>query len=431
MPIVIKVKEKDLTGGDDKYKIVPYPNSPPHSGPWRYDSIYKSSMKEKPIVWWVGFDGIDRIIVEHGQVGGQMIRSTHQIELNTSGRNMYEQSTLQIKERYHKKRQSGYRSPSEPRGNMDKGPMLANKFQDRKKIEYPLMAQPKIDGVRCTARPSTDLSDGIGVKFYSRLNNEFPLLHDIKQSISDFLAYLPAGAILDGELYSPKIPSQAILGMVKATKNPDPRLSQVKLYIYDLILFDNEYLENSYIQRYQMLVEAYKNYLNNERKNYESELQDYFIKDIYSTIVDYIREPQTWCLVASNKVNSKIEVEEAHQKYVEMGYEGVMLRVMENSPYKFGRTSLLLKYKHFLDAEAKVIGYEESSGEWEGTPIFILQDKQGRTFKATPKGDRPSRRQMFLDIDQYIGKMMNYRYQEVTDMGIPRFPIAMGLRGKE
>lgn len=419
-----------------------YPQDPPRVGKWKYDPIYKSSVKGKPLIWWIEFDGIDTITMTHGQMNGAMIKSTNKIELNTSGRDMYQQSVLEIRERYKKKIQSGYQqsqiAPLSKTQSIDdsnglgvmNSPMLAYKFQDRK-IKYPMMAQPKIDGVRCTARPSVDIKNAIKVRFYSRNNNEFALLDHLREPINNFLKFLPPGSILDGELYSNYIPSQYILGMVKATKNPDPRLSQIKLWIYDIIIFDDKYKNNDYMTRYQMLIDAYIQF-NQSRVAVENLLNPYLIKDLNIIIKEYVGpEDQSFEVLASNPVYSEEEVKDFHQQSIGMGYEGIMLRQMHNSPYKFGRSTYLLKYKHFQDAEAQVVGYEESSGYWVGTPIFILQDAQGRTFKATPKGDQISRSQMFSNIGDYIGKMMNYRYQELSDTGVPRFPIAMGIRQNE
>lgn len=68
------------------------------------------------------------------------------------------------------------------------------------------------------------------------------------------------------------------------------------------------------------------------------------------------------------------EVLDAEERYLKMGYEGVMIRSV-NGHYKFGRATkkegLIFKFKRFVDREAKITGFEEgetNTNEQERNP---------------------------------------------------------------
>lgn len=80
---------------------------------------------------------------------------------------------------------------------------------------------------------------------------------------------------------------------------------------------------------------------------------------------------------------SEVELEEFEKKAVADGHEGIIVRTVD-SPYKFGRsgkTGPLLKIKRFIDFEAEVIGvYEKMHNSNEATRNLL-----GRTERSTKK----------------------------------------------
>jgi DNA ligase-1 len=100
----------------------------------------------------------------------------------------------------------------------------------------------------------------------------------------------------------------------------------------------------------------------------------------------------------------------------EAGGEGIML----NHPlalYQAGRSDGLLKLKGYQDAEAKVIGYTDGKGKYEGkVGALIVQTRDGRSFRVgsgltDQMRNRPPE----------VGSFITYRYNGVTDNGLPRF----------
>ena len=100
-----------------------------------------------------------------------------------------------------------------------------------------------------------------------------------------------------------------------------------------------------------------------------------------------------------------------------LGGEGLMLR-QPGSLYEAGRSITLLKIKTFHDAEAVVRGHQPGKGKFKGTLgalVVELPDGTGFSvgtgFSDAERADPPP-----------IGSWITFRYQELSDSGVPRFP---------
>ena len=111
------------------------------------------------------------------------------------------------------------------------------------------------------------------------------------------------------------------------------------------------------------------------------------------------------------------------QRIESLGGEGVMLRKPE-SKYEFGRSSTLLKVKTFHDAEAVVVGHEAGKGRHKG--------RLGALIARLPNGTQFNIGTGFSDRQREnpppIGATVTFRYQELTEAGVPRFPSFVGER---
>ena len=106
-----------------------------------------------------------------------------------------------------------------------------------------------------------------------------------------------------------------------------------------------------------------------------------------------------------------------------LGGEGLMLR-QPGSKYEGGRSSTLLKVKTFKDDEAVVIGHEKGKGKHAGRlGAVTARLANGKVFSVGTG---------FTDRERQnpppIGSLITFRYQELSDAGIPRFPSYIGLR---
>jgi len=52
----------------------------------------------------------------------------------------------------------------------------------------------------------------------------------------------------------------------------------------------------------------------------------------------------------------------------------------------------------------------------------------GHTFNVRPMGNLKDCRDLFKNTSSYVGRMLTVRYQELTALGIPRFPVGLGFR---
>ncbi|HET6249762.1 MAG TPA: DNA ligase [Tepidisphaeraceae bacterium] len=106
-----------------------------------------------------------------------------------------------------------------------------------------------------------------------------------------------------------------------------------------------------------------------------------------------------------------------------LGGEGLMLR-QPGSKYEVGRSSTLLKVKTFLDAEAVVISHEDGAGKHKGRlgALGVRLANGKEFFVGTGFSDRER------DKPPAIGSTITFRYQELSEAGIPRFPSYVGER---
>jgi DNA ligase-1 len=106
-----------------------------------------------------------------------------------------------------------------------------------------------------------------------------------------------------------------------------------------------------------------------------------------------------------------------------LGGEGLMLR-QPRSKYVVGRSATLLKVKSFLDAEGRVVGHKAGAGRHKG--------RLGALQIELADGTRVDVGTGFSDAEREnpppIGSIIAFRYQELSEGGVPRFPSYVGMR---
>ena len=94
------------------------------------------------------------------------------------------------------------------------------------------------------------------------------------------------------------------------------------------------------------------------------------------------------------------------------------------SLYSRGRSSDLLKLKPYADAEAVVIGYRPGKGQFSGKMGAIkVRINNGKEFFI---GSGFSHLERENPPDE--GSIISFRYQGLTDSGIPRFAVFLRIR---
>ena len=148
--------------------------------------------------------------------------------------------------------------------------------------------------------------------------------------------------------------------------------------------------------------------------------------------IEKINIPRRGChVVETMSVNNKSDVSKLHDKFVEMGYEGIMIRDRK-SIYEIGkRSNYLLKFKTFQTEEYEIIGAKTGHGRDADAVVWLCKTEDGNEFTARPEGTIENREYMYTNRDVYIGKMLTVRFQNLTDIGVPRFPVGVAIRDYE
>ena len=106
-----------------------------------------------------------------------------------------------------------------------------------------------------------------------------------------------------------------------------------------------------------------------------------------------------------------------------LGGEGLMLR-QPGSKYVAGRSATLLKVKTFHDAEAVVVGHQAGAGRHKGRLGALLVRLPDGTEFAIGTGFSDRER----ENPPAVGATVTFRYQELSEASVPRFPSWVGVR---
>jgi DNA ligase-1 len=106
-----------------------------------------------------------------------------------------------------------------------------------------------------------------------------------------------------------------------------------------------------------------------------------------------------------------------------LGGEGLMLR-KPGSRYVAGRSSTLLKVKSFSDAEAMVLQHLPGAGRHEGRCGALRVELEDGTQFSVGTGLSDAER----EDPPPVGSVITFRYQELSNDGVPRFPSYVGVR---
>jgi ATP-dependent DNA ligase len=363
-------------------------------------TVYKKTSTGKIQQWraWVETTATGFLMkVESGQTDGKLTETAGQvIDEGKQKRSAQEQAIFEANSKLSKKRDEAYFDTIEAAQTQVKLlPMLAHSFTKRKhNINYPAIVQRKFDGVRCLARLN---SDGT-VTLMSRKGKEFAHLNHIKTDVAANNSN--TNLVIDGELYSDSLTFQELVGLVKrVTLKPgnDEQMLEVSLRVYDCVELNNE---ADFTSRYETITEV-------------------------TTGAEYLS------LVENVRVSTESEIHAAQARFVEEGYEGAMVRNLTGA-YAIGKRSAnLQKVKTFLDGEYPIIGYTDGTGGETGCVIWECQTPDGQSFRVRPRGTQEDRKVLFQNGSDYIGQQLTVRYQELTDDGVPRFPVGIAIRNYE
>lgn len=281
-------------------------------------------------------------------------------------------------------------------------PLLATKA-DYSKINYPVLATPKLDGIRCLM---------VGGVAMSRSMKPIPNDYVRKQ--------LEGLHGLDGELMVNGDFNAVQSGIMKKTGEPD----------FTYHVFDDYDSLSGYEQRVDNL--------------------SWDMADMPNRYPIKLLVPIT--------INNEQELDAYMDKCMAEGYEGVMIRD-PNGPYKFGRSTvkegILLKIKRFHDDEGELIeitekmtnmnaleedelGYAKRASNKEnlvpaGTAGSVTVKWNGLTFKLGfgPGWNDEFKEELWFNKEEYMGRLAKFSYQELSKDGVPRFGKLLEIRHED
>lgn len=285
-------------------------------------------------------------------------------------------------------------------------PMLAA-TTDGQNLTYPLLASPKLDGVRAL------IIDGVVM---SRSLKPIPNKH--VQKLFGRKQYNGLdGELIVGDPTAKDVYRQTSSGVMSIEGKPE-----VSYHVFDMIT--------------------------NPHWDFVDRL---FLAEKASDACKALILP-----VPHRVISSKVELDEFEERLLHEGYEGVMLRD-EAGLYKYGRSTLkqgwLLKLKRFSDSEALVIGIQElmhntneavvnelgqrsrslKKGGMEGRgtlgALHVQDTKTKVKFDIGTGFDQQTRDELWKNPP--LGKLVKYKYFAGGVKDKPRFPVFLGFRDQK
>ncbi len=355
--------------------------------------IYKKDSKGKLRTLEFLTEGADLIQIS-GIIDGKKVTARSTCKPKNIGKKnettAEQQAILEMESKIKKKlRKEYFKTMDEALNTKIILPMLADKFDKfGKNIKWGyehVFAQPKLDGMRAFF-----IFEGGSIKVISRDNVEIKTVEHIK---AELMNHYQEGLILDGELYAHGFTFQENMKFIKKYR---PGLTElVKLHLYDIADENMEYTE---------------------RRKFISEW-------ISGKNLETVEE------VESFPINCKDDLDEYHSIFLSQGYEGSIIRLGRGKYKLNGRSPYLLKYKDFIDETFEIVDVVPS----EKRPTqgkFVLKTKVEGTddFDCGMKYSHSEREEILRNKHKYIGKIAEIRFFEYTDIGLPRFPVCVGIR---
>lgn len=209
--------------------------------------------------------------------------------------------------------------------------------------------------------------------------------------------------ILDGEMYKFGLSLQQISGCIRTELSEGKY--DLEYYIYDTMT---------------------------ENKTFEERLEELeMIKNELNLDFQPEREWEEGALriqiVPHEKVSGWASIKKLHDKYVNEGWEGLVIRD-PNKTYKYGgRSNNMIKIKERQEETFTIIGYELGLRGVEDM-VFIMKTQGNIQFKAKPMGSREVKENYMKNINSLIGQKGECTFFYLSDDGTPLQPVFKAVR---
>lgn len=290
-------------------------------------------------------------------------------------------------------------------------PMLADAAKSLELLKFPLIASPKLDGVRAH-------------KFNSVFSRKLKLIPNefVQRELANPALFGFDGELMVGSPTDPAVYRSTMSGVMARSGEPD-----FTFHVFDLIGHTGGFKE-----RYAEL--------RRRKAAYARGLKGCRVQ-----------------MVEHREIATLDELLAFERECLERGFEGVMVRSF-HGPYKCGRSTVkegyLLKVKQFEDSECEVLGYDELQHNMNEATVNEL----GRTKRSTHKAGKVAagtlgslhvrdlksgvefdlgggftaaqREELWGSRAALVGTIHKYKFFPGGSKEKPRFPTWLGPRDK-
>lgn len=290
----------------------------------------------------------------------------------------------------------------------DKFCMLAKTLEDNKPFEKnSYFGQWKINGERCLigAVQTNDMFEPIKLIYTSRRGTDWTdKLHWMDEIILPKIGkelinrMIDEGARLDGELYLPGYNINDINHIIKDTSCPQHK--KLQYWCYDVAI------ENVIGMRRQSII-----------------ITDLSVEpSCFNTKEEHLNNSKQFVLLPyATDIFNIGQAIETRNKYIDLGFEGLILRDFD-AEYQFGKRNLsMLKYKKIYDGWFEIVDIQPQSKK-DNLPLFILKnDINSETFECTINASHDMQEYFLTNKQDFIGQEAFVEYRERS--GVKEVPF--------
>lgn len=390
----------------------------------REKTLYRRNNHGKPCYWYAECISQNVYDIHHGIVGGANIITTVCTK---------RASINEVRSKYNEKLKQGYKFLDEIKDDTicppveesmlaqyletylpynrttSDGtllPMLAKVYNDNvfNKISNRL-GQFKINGLRClisAKRNEGDIFTPYKLLFQSRegiyWKNLYHLENYLLEILPDWLLdkMIDEDYVLDGEIYLPGYSVNEINHFVKDPKCIENAMLQY--WCYDIAIQDYtqfKRIEELYTIKSPKHIRCKEDHLNNI---------DRFV------------------VLPIVEISSTEKARQMRDKFIDIGFEGLILRD-PNAEYQFGkRNNTMIKYKRTTDGVFEVIDIYSEGTKRSDIPLLLCRnDINDNTFEVHVNGTFDYQNEILIHRDKYIGRKLFITFGERS--GVDKVPF--------
>lgn len=390
----------------------------------REKTLYRRNNHGKPCYWYAECISQNVYDIHHGIVGGANIITTVCTK---------RASIDEVRSKYNEKLKQGYKFLDEIKDDTicppveesmlaqyletylpyDRTtsdgtllPMLAKVYNDNvfNKISNRL-GQFKINGLRClisAKRNEGDIFTPYKLLFQSREGTYWKSLYHLENYLLEILPdwlldkMIDEDYVLDGEIYLPGYSVNEINHFIKDPKCIENAMLQY--WCYDIAIQDYtqfKRIEELYTIKFPKHIRCKEDHLNNI---------DRFV------------------VLPIVEISSTEKARQMRDKFIDIGFEGLILRD-PNAEYQFGkRNNTMIKYKRTTDGVFEVIDIYSEGTKRSDIPLLLCRnDINDNTFEVHVNGTFDYQNEILIHRDKYIGRKLFITFGERS--GVDKVPF--------